>query len=130
MSTFKDIHLTGDFIWDQVVEDIPITLEQSSRISKLTAVCKYLPLLKMVFFSGYFERSGNFAGGSGGTNFLMCTYPGEYNPKINTGLGIYANIGAASVSVYAAATTTGIYMRMIGTTNPAYFAISGCWVTE
>ena len=127
MSAFKDINITGDLNWSKVIEDIPITLSQTSRISKLTSKCKYFPLIKMVMFNGYFERSDSFAGGSGGTNFLMCDYPGEYAPITNTALSVFANIGSSDAQIYASATSSGIYMRMIGSTNPAYFVISGAW---
>ena len=76
MSTFKDLHCTGDVIidGDLLVQGGPIditpTLEYTEGISELSSTIRYIQFLRFLSFHMRATRSATFDGGSNGELYI------------------------------------------------------------
>ena len=137
MSSFKDLHCTGDVTIDGDLSvqggpiDITPTLEYTEGISELSSTIRYIQFLRFCSFHMRATRSATFDGGSSGEIYILATIPQQYAPNLTTPLSIYAAVGSLDVNLYAHIDSLGqICMRMIGKTNPQYFYLSGQWFID
>ena len=137
MSTFKDLHCTGDVTidGDLLVQggpiNIPVTILMTDRIDAVYSQSKYIPHLKMTILNVRLERKTSFTfdGTESGTSWDIVSIPSQYAPSdLSVACYSYIGIGSLSAEINCSIDAEGIIkLRMNGKTNPQYFYIGGVW---